>query len=156
MKTKNQEVEVRIVDSLTFSLYLHLWEINEGDKVPQCMFLKSTRDNGKVVAADNSSGHFFVEEFESYEEAIDWILGDDIEDIWARRTKFKRGDKVRIVKDYMGRTETRGVDTIGKTGIVLESDTDDASRVFLEDLRIDFWYENDAIELIKDEEEENG
>lgn len=153
MKTEDQEIVVRIVDSLTFSLYLHLWETKEGDKVPKCVFLKSTRDNGKVVAADNCGGNFFVEEFESYDEAVDWILGEDIENIWARRTKFKRGDMVRIVNDYMGKTETIGINTIGKTGVVLEADNDNSSRIFLESCGIDFWYKNDAVELIKDEEE---
>ena len=30
MKTEDQEIVVRIVDSLTFSLYLHLWETKDG------------------------------------------------------------------------------------------------------------------------------
>ena len=115
MKTEDQKIVVRIVDSLTFSLYLHLWETKDGDKVPKCVFLKSTRDNGRVVAADNSHGNFFVEDFESYEEAIAWILGDEFEDIIARRKKIKRGDRVRIVNEYLGNDPDRSFCTVGQT-----------------------------------------
>ena len=153
MKTEDQEIVVRIVDSLTFSLYLHLWETNDGNKIPQCMFLKSTLDNGKVVAADNSHGNFFVEDFESYEEAIAWILGDEFEDIIARRPKFKRGDRVRIVKEYMGNDPDRSFCTVGQTGVVVEIDDDGYSNVFIKSRRLDLWYDNDDLELIKDEEE---
>lgn len=153
MEIKNQEVEVRIVDSLTFSSYLHLWETNDGDKVPQCMFLKRERNNGYVVAADNSHGYFFVEVFETHEEAIEWILGDKFEDIIARRPKFKRGDKVRIVNEYLGNDPDRSFCTVGQTGVVVEIDDDGYSNVFIKSRRLDLWYDNDDLELIKDEEE---
>ena len=117
------------------------------------MFLKSTLDNGKVVAADNSHGNFFVEDFESYEEAIAWILGDEFEDIIARRKKIKRGDRVRIVNEYLGNDPDRSFCTVGQTGVVVEIDDDGYSNVFIKSRRLDLWYDNDDLELIKDEEE---
>jgi hypothetical protein len=48
---------------------------------PRCMMVASCHEGG-FVAADNSANDCFMEEFESIEDALKWLRGASLEDIW--------------------------------------------------------------------------
>ena len=89
IEKRRTDIELRLVDTHTFGDYLTKW-FNKED-VPKCMFLSLPAEDSSIIeAADNSDGNFSVENLKTYEEAIAWILGDDIEDIWKRRENIEQ------------------------------------------------------------------
>lgn len=90
IEKRRTDIELRLVDTHTFGDYLTKW-FNKEEDVPKCMFLSlPAEDSSMIEAADNSDGNFSVENLKTYEEAIAWILGDDIEDIWKRRENIEQ------------------------------------------------------------------
>ena len=64
-----------IINQDVFDIIQDKWS-EDKDYVARGKFL--TFDGGKYIAADNSSGEFFVEEFDSYQKAKDWLAGKDM------------------------------------------------------------------------------
>ena len=64
-----------IINQDVFDIIQVKWS-EDKDSVARGKFL--TFDGGKYIAADNSSGEFFVEEFVSYQKAKDWLAGKDM------------------------------------------------------------------------------
>ena len=64
-----------IINQVVFDTIQVKWS-EDKDSVARGKFL--TFDAGKYIAADNSSGEFFVEEFDSYQKAKDWLAGKDM------------------------------------------------------------------------------
>lgn len=64
---------------------------------------------------------------------------------------FKLGDKVRIVKDYPGFDKDCEQSTVGKIGVIKGFHEDGDPKVFFEDID-DFWFYNDeCLELVRDD-----
>ena len=73
--TPHWAVEFEEVDQEEYRRRLNLWE--EG-KYNGCNYLLYEVDDDCYVAVDNASGgEFFVEEFKTREEAIEWLNGEE-------------------------------------------------------------------------------
>lgn len=109
---------------------------------------------GRYIAVDNTAGEFYVESFDTREEALKWLKGADTKEEMDKpeeaKPVFKVGDRVRIVKEWGGFTEGISKPTTGKTGIIEWADYPSV-KVRL-DSDNDWWfYSYDAVELIEDE-----
>lgn len=146
IKKLRTEIELRLVDKHTLGEYLDKYVKDQ--EVPRCMFLvvHDPRDDDHVEVVDNTDRSFSSENFESYNDAIEWIIQE-------RHPKLKRGNKVIIIEEPL--VGDRKIKTVGQTGIVLREENNGGFlQVFVEgDVMIDFDYKWDQVELIKDEEE---
>jgi len=76
--TPHWRVEFEEISTEEFRRRLNLWE--EGKYNGNDYLLCNTEDNSYVAVDNASGGEFFVEEFKTREEAINWINGEELED----------------------------------------------------------------------------
>ena len=72
---KIEDDSFAVINPRGFNIIQTRWN-HDKDSVARGKFL--TWDDGKFIAADNSSGDFFVEKFDSYQKAADWLAGKDM------------------------------------------------------------------------------
>ena len=66
--------KIKIVSEKKLTRKLLKWQSRDGD-VPRTRYL--TQDEGVYIAADNSTGDFYVEEFDDLRKAIAWLDGEE-------------------------------------------------------------------------------
>ena len=66
--------KIKIVSKKKLTGKLLRWQAQNGD-APRARYL--TQDKGVYIAADNSSGDFYVEEFDDLRKAIAWFDGEE-------------------------------------------------------------------------------
>lgn len=66
--------KIKIVSKKKLTRKLLKWQSRDGD-VPRARYL--TQDKGVYIAADNSAGDFYVEEFDDLRKAIAWFDGEE-------------------------------------------------------------------------------
>ena len=65
--------KIKIVSKKKLTRKLLKWQAQNGG-VPRARYL--TQDKGVYIAADNSAGDFYVEEFDDLRKAIAWLDGE--------------------------------------------------------------------------------
>ena len=65
--------KIKIVSKKKLTRKLLKWQAQNGG-VPRARYL--TQDKGVYIAADNSTGDFYVEEFDDLKKAIGWLDGE--------------------------------------------------------------------------------
>lgn len=65
--------KIKIVSKKKLTRKLLKWQSRDGG-VPRARYL--TQDKGVYIAADNSTGDFYVEEFDDLKKAIGWLDGE--------------------------------------------------------------------------------
>jgi len=69
--------KIKIVSKKKLTRKLLRWQAQNGG-VPRARYL--TQDKGVYIAADNSAGDFYVEEFDDLRKAIAWLDGKEKEE----------------------------------------------------------------------------
>ena len=65
--------KIKIISKKKLTGKLLKWQARDGG-VPRARYL--TQDKGVYIAADNSTGDFYVEEFDDLRKAIAWLDGE--------------------------------------------------------------------------------
>ena len=65
--------KIKIVSKKKLTGKLLKWQSRDGD-APRARYL--TQDKGVYIAADNSDGDFYIEEFDDLRKAIAWLDGE--------------------------------------------------------------------------------
>ena len=69
--------KIKIISEKKLTRKLLKWQARDGG-VPRARYL--TQDEGVYIAADNSAGDFYVEEFDDLRKAIAWLDEEKVEE----------------------------------------------------------------------------